>query len=101
MTVSMNANVNHFDRPILQRYLETRNRIGFGERTVIVMASKVAQKSYGQERRYVNEFQFNFKTVADCLTFFMGLVFCLWKRALHRNAVSPSIDSYVPLPPQS
>jgi LAG1, DNA binding len=56
--LSMNANVNHFDRPILQRYLETRNRIGFGERTVIVMASKVAQKSYGQERRYVNAFHF-------------------------------------------
>lgn len=40
-------------RPVLHRYLETRNRIGFGERTVIVMASKVAQKSYGQERRFL------------------------------------------------
>jgi hypothetical protein len=59
----MKANVNSFGRPVLQRYLESRNRIGFGERTVIVMASKVAQKSYGQERRYVNTFNF-------------GLLFC-------------------------
>ncbi|CCA69689.1 hypothetical protein PIIN_03628 [Serendipita indica DSM 11827] len=45
--------VTQFIRPVLQQYMETRNRIGFGERTVIVMASKVAQKSYGQERRFL------------------------------------------------
>jgi hypothetical protein len=39
---------------VLHKYVEARNRIAFGERTVIVMASKVAQKSYGQERRCVN-----------------------------------------------
>jgi hypothetical protein len=48
---SLDNLINVIDRPVLQQYIETRNRIGFGERTVIVMASKVAQKSYGQERR--------------------------------------------------
>ncbi|KAG8835008.1 hypothetical protein FRC17_005856 [Serendipita sp. 399] len=45
--------IAQYIRPILRQYMETRNRIGFGERTVIVMASKVAQKSYGQERRFL------------------------------------------------
>jgi hypothetical protein len=51
MTNSQSLTSN--DRPALQQYMETPNRLAFGERTVIVMASKVAQKSYGQERRYV------------------------------------------------
>ncbi|KAG9052156.1 hypothetical protein FS842_010403 [Serendipita sp. 407] len=45
--------IAQYIRPVLRQYMETRNRIGFGERTVIVMASKVAQKSYGQERRFL------------------------------------------------
>ena len=30
-------------------------RLAFGERTVIVMSSKVAQKSYGTEKRYARD----------------------------------------------
>lgn len=33
--------------------MNTPNRIGHGERAVIVMSSKVAQKSYGTEKRLV------------------------------------------------
>lgn len=39
------------DRPYLDQYIRTQNRLAFGERTVIVMSSKVAQKSYGTEKR--------------------------------------------------
>lgn len=42
-----------FHRPYLDQYIRTPNRLAFGERTVIVMSSKVAQKSYGTEKRYV------------------------------------------------
>ena len=41
-------------RPYLDQYVRTPNRLAFGERTVIVMSSKVAQKSYGTEKRYVS-----------------------------------------------
>jgi hypothetical protein len=40
-------------RPYLDQYVRTPNRLAFGERTVIVMSSKVAQKSYGTEKRFV------------------------------------------------
>ena len=40
-------------RPYIDQYVRTPNRLAFGERTVIVMSSKVAQKSYGTEKRYV------------------------------------------------
>ncbi|KAG6880210.1 hypothetical protein C0992_003874 [Termitomyces sp. T32_za158] len=43
-----------FIRPYLEQYVRTPNRLAFGERTVIVMSSKVAQKSYGTEKRYLN-----------------------------------------------
>lgn len=39
-------------RPYLDQYVRTANRLAFGERTIIVMSSKVAQKSYGTEKRY-------------------------------------------------
>ena len=39
--------------PYLDQYVRTPNRLAFGERTVIVMSSKVAQKSYGTEKRCV------------------------------------------------
>ncbi|TBU47655.1 hypothetical protein BD309DRAFT_987897 [Dichomitus squalens] len=42
-----------FIRPYLDQYVRTPNRLAFGERTVIVMSSKVAQKSYGTEKRCV------------------------------------------------
>ncbi|KAE9411288.1 LAG1-DNAbind-domain-containing protein [Gymnopus androsaceus JB14] len=42
-----------FIRPYLEQYVRTTNRLAFGERTVIVMSSKVAQKSYGTEKRFL------------------------------------------------
>ncbi|KAI0342157.1 LAG1-DNAbind-domain-containing protein [Trametopsis cervina] len=42
-----------FIRPYLDQYTRTPNRLAFGERTVIVMSSKVAQKSYGTEKRFL------------------------------------------------
>lgn len=36
----------------IQSYLRADNPIEAGERTVIIMTSKVAQKSYGTEKRY-------------------------------------------------
>ncbi|OCH92329.1 LAG1-DNAbind-domain-containing protein [Obba rivulosa] len=42
-----------FIRPYLDQYVRTPNRLAFGERTVIVMSSKVAQKSYGTEKRFL------------------------------------------------
>ena len=39
--------------PYLDQYVRTPNRLAFGERTVIVMSSKVAQKSYCTEKRCV------------------------------------------------
>lgn len=44
-----------FFRPYLDQYIRTPNHLAFGERTVIVMSSKVAQKSYGTEKRYVTQ----------------------------------------------
>lgn len=40
-------------RPYLDQYVRASNRLAFGERTVIVMSSKVAQKSYGTEKRFL------------------------------------------------
>ncbi|KAI6045974.1 LAG1-DNAbind-domain-containing protein [Pisolithus marmoratus] len=42
-----------FIRPYLDQYVRASNRLAFGERTVIVMSSKVAQKSYGTEKRFL------------------------------------------------
>ena len=38
-------------KPAIQNYLEANDPIEAGERTVIIMTSKVAQKSYGTEKR--------------------------------------------------
>ncbi len=38
-------------RPYIDQYVRTPNRLALGERTIIVMSSKVAQKSYGTEKR--------------------------------------------------
>ncbi|PAV18769.1 LAG1-DNAbind-domain-containing [Pyrrhoderma noxium] len=52
--VSMNAtDLQSFIRPYLDQYIRCTNRLAFGERTVIVMSSKVAQKSYGTEKRFL------------------------------------------------
>ncbi|ORZ16422.1 hypothetical protein BCR42DRAFT_415007 [Absidia repens] len=40
-------------RPIIQRYLQSTNPTALGEKTVIIMSSKVAQKSYGTEKRFL------------------------------------------------
>ncbi|KAI6135739.1 LAG1-DNAbind-domain-containing protein [Pisolithus croceorrhizus] len=42
-----------FIRPYVDQYIRASNRLAFGERTVIVMSSKVAQKSYGTEKRFL------------------------------------------------
>jgi hypothetical protein len=42
-----------FIRPYLDGFVRANNRLAFGERTVIVMSSKVAQKSYGTEKRFL------------------------------------------------
>jgi recombining binding protein (suppressor of hairless) len=39
--------------PFLDQFVRANNRLAFGERTVIVMSSKVAQKSYGTEKRFL------------------------------------------------
>lgn len=38
-------------RPIIQQYLQSKDPVAMGEKTVIIMSSKVAQKSYGTEKR--------------------------------------------------
>lgn len=47
------SDLQTFIRPYLDQYVRTQNRLAFGERTVIVMSSKVAQKSYGTEKRFL------------------------------------------------
>ncbi|KAI0082055.1 LAG1-DNAbind-domain-containing protein [Panus rudis PR-1116 ss-1] len=47
------GDLQSFIRPYLDQYVRTPNRLAFGERTVIVMSSKVAQKSYGTEKRFL------------------------------------------------
>ncbi|KAJ7497495.1 hypothetical protein FB451DRAFT_1121077 [Mycena latifolia] len=47
------SDLHTFIRPYLEQYVRTPNRLAFGERTVIVMSSKVAQKSYGTEKRFL------------------------------------------------
>ncbi|RCI04825.1 hypothetical protein CU098_004479, partial [Rhizopus stolonifer] len=40
-------------KPVIQTYLQAQDPIEVGERTVIIMTSKVAQKSYGTEKRFL------------------------------------------------
>ena len=40
-------------RPYLDQYTRAPNRLAFGERSIIVMSSKVAQKRYGNDKRLV------------------------------------------------
>ena len=47
-------------RPYLDQYVRTPNRLAFGERTVIVMSSRVAQKSYGTEKRSADTLPIHF-----------------------------------------
>ena len=47
------ADLQSFIRPYLDQYINSRNRMAMGERSVIVMSSKVAQKSYGSEKRFL------------------------------------------------
>ncbi|UZJ53857.1 hypothetical protein CBS101457_003177 [Exobasidium rhododendri] len=42
-----------FIQEVLSNYLATPSRLGLGERSVLIMTSKVAQKSYGQEKRFL------------------------------------------------
>lgn len=52
-TSNATNDLRSFIRPYLDQYVRTPNRLAFGERTVIVMSSKVAQKSYGNEKRFL------------------------------------------------
>lgn len=38
---------------LIRHYITTPSRLGLGERTVLIMTSKVAQKSYGAEKRFL------------------------------------------------
>ncbi|KAI9302044.1 hypothetical protein BJ944DRAFT_127381 [Cunninghamella echinulata] len=40
-------------KPIIQQYLQSKDPISLGEKMVIIMSSKVAQKSYGTEKRFL------------------------------------------------
>jgi hypothetical protein len=40
-------------RPHLDQHVRAHNRLAIGERTVVVMSSEVAQKSYGTKKRFV------------------------------------------------
>ncbi|KAM6502047.1 jkappa-recombination signal binding protein [Amanita muscaria] len=52
-TMGTSNDLQTFIRPYLDQYVRTHNRLAFGERTIIVMSSKVAQKSYGTEKRFL------------------------------------------------
>ncbi|KAI0305452.1 LAG1-DNAbind-domain-containing protein [Multifurca ochricompacta] len=47
------TDLHTFIKPYIDQYVRTPNRLAFGERTIIVMSSKVAQKSYGTEKRFL------------------------------------------------
>jgi hypothetical protein len=51
--MSASTDLHTFIRPYIEQYVRTPNRLALGERTVIVMSSKVAQKSYGTEKRFL------------------------------------------------
>ncbi|KAI0268759.1 hypothetical protein BC834DRAFT_867121 [Gloeopeniophorella convolvens] len=53
MRMGAATDLQTFIRPYIDQYVRTPNRLAFGERTVIVMSSKVAQKSYGTEKRFL------------------------------------------------
>ncbi|KAI8583097.1 hypothetical protein K450DRAFT_224205 [Umbelopsis ramanniana AG] len=40
-------------RPLIRHYLQSPNPAASGERTVVILTSKVAQKSYGTEKRFL------------------------------------------------
>ncbi|KAJ7747287.1 jkappa-recombination signal binding protein [Mycena metata] len=52
-SIGSSTDLHTYIRPYLEQYIRTPNRLAFGERTVIVMSSKVAQKSYGTEKRFL------------------------------------------------
>ncbi|KAI0055160.1 LAG1-DNAbind-domain-containing protein [Artomyces pyxidatus] len=52
-TMGTATDLHTFIRPYIDQFVRTPNRLAFGERTVIVMSSKVAQKSYGTEKRFL------------------------------------------------
>jgi hypothetical protein len=57
-------------RPYIDMYVRTPNRLALGERTVIVMSSKVAQKSYGTEKRCVFTWSLDFLWALNSLSIY-------------------------------
>ena len=47
-------------KPLINNYLQSPDPVAVGEKTVILLTSKVAQKSYGTEKRYFVLFCFCF-----------------------------------------
>ncbi|CAO1632724.1 unnamed protein product [Sympodiomycopsis kandeliae] len=48
------AHSGKFIDDIIRHYITCPSRLGLGERTVLIMTSKVAQKSYGAEKRFLS-----------------------------------------------
>lgn len=46
-------NSDKFIDDVIRHYITCPSRLGLGERTVLIMTSKVAQKSYGAEKRFL------------------------------------------------
>lgn len=60
--------------------MNSPNRIGHGERAVIVMSSKVAQKSYGTEKR----------SVISLLLLSFSLEGLIWPSDFYAHRLQPS-----------
>jgi hypothetical protein len=52
-SITSRSTPDSFIDSAIQHYITTSSRLGLGERTVLIMTSKVAQKSYGAEKRFL------------------------------------------------
>ncbi|CAG8524542.1 15325_t:CDS:2 [Funneliformis caledonium] len=86
LTQSAAANVM---RPVIQQYLNSSNPAALGEKTVMVLTSKVAQKSYGTEKRFL---------CPPPTTLILGSNW--WSPSPHNHNVGPSSTSTTFSPPK-